>query len=134
MIPDVATRIIDKKNKDGMRRNYTYRVTSWLKAVPRRPISNPSNVAEEIIIELFEEWHPNWKYEYKLEWCVREEATHVCGAGISGCIADLSDTDQWEFTNEYVNWSKETIDERRESANNMVGLFSDLVIKGEKHD
>lgn len=51
-------------------------------------------------------------------FCVREEATHVCGAGVAGCCApvgEITDVRPME------GWSQGAIDEERATAAALVG-------------
>ena len=85
-----------------------YRVDGYLKAVPKIfvPNSDEQPWMNDMMKRLFYEWHPNWRKEYKLVPCLKEEATHVWGVGVAGCTASLTDK-RYVFTNEPINWSEE---------------------------
>jgi hypothetical protein len=136
MIPDIATKVYDTKEKNvGFDTFRSYRVSKWLKTVPLRPIDPVLTVTDEITNEIFFENHPDWNYKYKLAWCVREEATHVTASGICGIIIDLKD-ERYVFTHEYVKWDEETIEQYRNDAmTRFIGEYADhKAIYGEWHD
>ena len=54
----------------------------------------------------------NREFKYAMEWCSREEATHVSGSGVSGVIARIEDITVVGT----VNWNEEAIDKLRASA------------------
>ena len=115
-IPDVAT-----KFKKG---SSSFRVTHWLKAVPLvyKPYNGKgAEFMNDILHRLFLDAHPNWKTEYKLVYCSRDDATHVEGVGVAGCIVAVDSPDVI-FTGVYVGWDEEQIDEARKQANNYEWL------------
>jgi hypothetical protein len=115
-IPDIAT----KFKKDG----HSYRVTHWLKAVPvkfKKYTGKHAEILNDIYTKIFNEKHPNWKEEYRLEYCKRSDATHVEGVGVCGCIVAIESPDV-EFTGVYVAWDNKTIDEARARAENFEWL------------
>ena len=54
-------------------------------------------------------------------WCAKEEATHVTGAGVAGCIEKLSDI---EVTGR-VPWTEEMIQSEVEQHERLIGQYVD---------
>jgi hypothetical protein len=52
----------------------------------------------------------------KMEFCLREFATHVCGSGIAGCVAPIS---KIRVTG-MVRWSEEALAEARSHARRLA--------------
>lgn len=143
LIPDLATTIYDTTHKsifDGNPYGSAYRVSGYLKAVPKS--FTPSNKEQpwmnDMMKRLFSEWHPNWRKEYKLVPCLKEEATHVWGTGVCGCTASLTDS-RYVFHNEPIGWTPE---HRAEYINDWVKNLPNLidrmrydsqVVEGVKH-
>ena len=69
-----------------------YMVQSWLKVAP--PPQIPDD-ADDLMRELFEEMDAEAEAEgtktVRMMWCSREEATHVAGRGVGGCIAPIGE-------------------------------------------
>lgn len=111
LIPDLATSMYDTTHKSVFDKNpygSSYRVDGYLKAVPKtfQPNENEKPWMNDMMRRLFHEWHPNWRKEYKLVPCLKEEATHVWGYGVCGCTASLTDS-RYVFLNEPIGWSEE---------------------------
>ena len=54
-------------------------------------------------------------------WCSREEATHVSGYGLAGCIAPL---EKIKVTGSLAGWwSKELIEDHRKAAQALIGEY-----------
>lgn len=96
--------------------SHRYRVTGWMRLLPWE-----ANEFEKALTGALPGEHdPFWADFYsdrqilgqRLVWCRREEATHVTGAGVSGCIAPLSKI----IVTGRVPWSKEHIDQERDWA------------------
>lgn len=93
--------------------SHRYRVTGWMRAKPW-----VANDYEKALTGALEgEHNPFWIDFYseqvilgqRMVWCKREEATHVTGAGVSGCIAPLTKIKVIGR----VRWSEEDIDRER---------------------
>lgn len=120
--PDVA--ISFKKKDDGSRfpDEHSYRVTGWMKLVDPEVLKIEQrklfkhDFLSDILIDSAQ------KEDGKIMmWCTREEATHVTGSGVCGCIVPIKDI----ICDGYVKWDKETIDNARESALRNVGEYVD---------
>lgn len=142
LIPDLATSMYDTTHKsifDGNPHGSPFRVSGYLKAVPK--VFNPSNKEQpwmnDMMKRLFSEWHPNWRKEYKLLPCLKEDATHVWGTGVCGCRASLTDS-RYVFSNEPIGWTQEKRDEYiNDWVKGLPGLLDRLhdleVVEGVKH-
>lgn len=118
--PDVC--ISFKKKDDGKPHpdTHSYRVTGWMKMVEPEVLKVEQagmfkhDILNEILIDSAQ------KRDGKLMmWCTREEATHVTGYGVCGCIVPIADI----ICDGYIAWSKEQIDEARVSALDNVGEY-----------
>lgn len=142
LIPDLATTMYDTTHKsifDGNPYGSAYRVSGYLKAVPKtfRPSNKEEPWMNDMMKRLFSEWHPNWRKEYRLVPCLKEEATHVWGTGVCGCTASLTDS-RYVITNEPIGWSEEQRkkynDEWVENLPHLLDRMYDLqVVEGVKH-
>ena len=74
--------------------NHTFMVSGWLKEAPRRDTSWLDSEDGEIS----DDWMGDILYhaqqeigprKQKLVWCVRKDATHVSGKGVSGCVVPV---------------------------------------------
>lgn len=67
-------------------RGSTYRCNAWLRAAAPPPAAKGwSEVIDALLFEAaFERDGVRFRY------CLREEATHVAGSGVCGCLADIS--------------------------------------------
>ena len=69
-----------------------YRVTGWLRRrAPRKP--DPDPIVEKMLQELSEKFPRTTAGPDKvpLEFCRRDQAEYVCGAGVAGVIARVRD-------------------------------------------
>lgn len=136
-IPDLCT-TIKSKNPNYLGIIELYKVKAWYKAVPKRYEPIKDRTLNSIFKELFFEEQKNWRNEYRLIPCKREEATHVSGSGLSHRYFNLCDN-HWIFTDDYGKWSKDDVDEIK---NSFLEKLKDIkkyywqgfhVILGKKH-
>lgn len=129
--PDLCSVFYDTTRKNSYNDEFnSYRITGFYKAVPNvfKESEGEQKWMNKLNKRLFHEWQPNWYKEYRLIPCLKEEATHVCGAGVAGIIACLSD-DRFKFTNELVKWSEDSIKEANQSWNSRVELRREYSIE-----
>lgn len=103
----------------------TYRVNGWMRRKPHKidalEMAMTGALPDEyggtralLVAELFSDWkrtEPASK-EQVFEFCRPSVATHVCGSGIAGCIAPISEI----VVTGMVAWSEEQLDEAHRSA------------------
>lgn len=66
-----------------------YRVKSWLReAPPRTPSQDPDSIDALIDEILWETAHTS--NGTRFQYCVREDATHVSGSGVCGCLVPIN--------------------------------------------
>ena len=102
-----------------------YRVKAWMRrraprqdaldfavagALPGEYGGSMALTVAELVREMREE--ESTGQEMRMEFCLREFATHVCGSGIAGCVAPIS---KIRVTG-MVQWSAEALAEAREHA------------------
>ena len=123
--PDVCVGFVKKDDGSAYPDKHRYRVTGWYKMVDPEALKREESklyregrsYINDILIDTAH------KRDGKLIMhCTREEATHVGGAGVGGCIAAVKDI---IYDDHYINWPKKTIDEHRESALRNVGEYID---------
>lgn len=102
----------------------SYRVVSWMRRRQPRPEpqDEQAQFAREIIAEMIAEGRIEGPRCFgpdrvPLEWCRREEAEYVSGAGVDGTIQRVSDV----TVTGRVSWDEETIQYHRNSANKLAG-------------
>lgn len=121
--PDVCVGFVKKDDGSAYPDKHRYRVTGWYKmvdpeALKREQSGNSSR--SWISGLLIDTAH---KRDGKLIMhCTREEATHVGGAGVGGCIVAVEDI---ICDDHYINWPEDVIDRHRESALRNVGEYVD---------
>ncbi|EKY4113635.1 TPA: hypothetical protein ACGW3M_001024 [Pseudomonas aeruginosa] len=88
-----------------------YRVTGWLAEVPASA-SKPAAWMAEILEGLSgtQDMAPRYR------WCHREEATHVAGYGVAGCVVPVTSI---KVTGT-VDWSAEQLQEARAIAEQLA--------------
>jgi hypothetical protein len=103
---------------------HSYRVTGWMRRRPPRPA--PRDEQQALLREMFDQMIADGRMEgprgfgpdqVPLEFCHREEAEYVGGAGVAGTIERLSDI---TLTGR-VSWDEKTIQEERDFANRLAG-------------
>lgn len=121
MVPDVCMSFKNKDDGSPHPDKHSYRVTGWMKMVDPEALKKEqsrlykNSMLNDILIDSAQ------TRKGKLQmWCTREEATHVTGYGVCGCIVAVEDI---ECDYEYIAWSKEQIDEARVSALSHVGDY-----------
>ncbi|MEY2260523.1 hypothetical protein AB7872_08910 [Rhodanobacter denitrificans] len=63
-----------------------YRCTGWLR--PAEPPMSGQGWAKVISELLYESAYQ--RDGVRFQWCLREEATHVSGSGVCGCLAEIT--------------------------------------------
>jgi hypothetical protein len=110
------------------RRVYTethhYRVTGWMRR--RLPRPEPRDEREALTRQIIDEMLADGRLEPQrgagpdrvpLEWCHREEAEYVEGAGVGGTIQRVADV----TVTGRVSWDEKTIQEYRDHADSLAG-------------
>lgn len=112
--PDVGTLVTYQ--------GHQYRVSSWMK------VATPQPTAKELIDKgvydlnavlsaiLFDGCR-QFDGDNRLQWCTREEATHLELVGVAGAMAPIAEC----IVTGRVNWPDEQIAEEREQALGLVG-------------
>jgi len=117
--PDIAISFKKKPDVGRWPDEHSYRVTGYIKMVDPETLKTKAHKDDWISGLLIDTAH---KRDGKLLMrCTREEATHVSGTGVAGCIVAIEDI----ICGDYVNWDKETIDDARKSALRNVGEYID---------
>jgi hypothetical protein len=89
-----------------------YRVSGWIRVAPE-PEFQPGDFLNEILFESCSKIHDARDGERKrMQFCLREEATHLSLSGICGAIAPI---EQCKVTG-MVPWDQAMLEEHRESA------------------
>lgn len=89
-----------------------YRVKSWIRVAPQ-PELHPDNFLGSLLFESCQELRDARDGQRKrMQFCLREEATHLSLTGIGGAIAPI---EMCKVTG-MVNWTPEHIEEAREAA------------------
>lgn len=110
LAPDVGALFIVPSQPPGINGQSRYRLTSWLREMdPPKP---GVNWIDEILYEGQQTIQGK-----KLVHCTRNEASHVSGTGVCGCIVSI---DKIKVVGR-VPWSKELIAEERRRALLSVG-------------
>jgi len=121
--PDVCVGFVKKDDGSAYPDKNRYRVTGWYKMVDPEALKREQaklykdgrSFLNDILIDA------SHQRDGKLIMhCTREEATHVGGAGVGGCIAAIEDI---ICDNHYINWTQEAIDSQRKSALRNVGEY-----------
>ncbi|WP_052223772.1 hypothetical protein [Comamonas testosteroni] len=90
----------------------TYRVTAWLRAAPQ-PTLNPDDFIGHILFEACQEIPDASDGKKKrMQFCLRDEATHLSLKGIAGAIAPI---ELCKVTG-MVDWPTDQIEKGREKA------------------
>jgi hypothetical protein len=111
LAPDVGALVEYGKDSFGKEPAH-YRVDGWLRAAPT-PKFEPHDFIGKILFEScreFGEKHDGTKV--RMQFCLREEATHLSLAGICGAIAPI---ELCKVTG-MVDWAPKMLAEERESA------------------
>jgi hypothetical protein len=94
----------------------TWRVCSWLREAPPPPppVTDEEKLADELIREVIaeEDAKRTTPRAPKMQWCTREEATHVSLYSICGTIAPIEECTVIGT----VDWSPEQIEQERQRA------------------
>lgn len=103
---------------------HSYRVTGWMRRRPPRP--EPRDEREALTRQIIDEMLADGRLEPQrgagpdgvpLEWCHREDAEYVEGAGVGGIIQRVADV----TVTGRVSWDEKTIQEYRDLANSLAG-------------
>jgi hypothetical protein len=103
--------------------DHFYRVTGWVRLVKHEPLPTNTpdtevNLANETVNEFMEKSGAFGRL--REQWCLPEEATHVTGSGIAGCIVRI-ELVHWE--GKIVNWSPEQLEADTQRAKKMAGRW-----------
>jgi hypothetical protein len=92
-----------------------WRVKGWMRVAPE-PKLDPDDSFGQILFESCREFDTkNGNGKQKMQWCLREEATHVTLTGLCGCIAPI---EKCKVVGR-VDWTEQRIDEDRARANQL---------------
>jgi len=112
-IPEICDKITYNNSK--------YRVDGYLQQYD--PIAEMEadpdccKITYDIVSKMIQKEKESGQYRERYRWCKKEDATHVTGSGICGCIAPI---DEVEITGK-VEWSEESIQGEIERHNRMIG-------------
>ena len=109
LAPDVGAIVEYGTNSFGTEPG-RYRVSGWLRVAP--PPAHPGSILYEACQQLRDARDGQRK---RMQFCLREEATHLSLSGICGAIAPL---EMCEVTG-MVDWPQAHLEEARESARRM---------------
>lgn len=113
LAPDVGTLVeygLDSFGKSPQR----WRVTSWMREA-RTPEKNLHQAFAEILFDASQEIDNGNGGKSRFEWCLRNEASHLSLAGISGAIAPIEHCKVIGI----VAWSNECMEDARNFANRL---------------
>lgn len=114
LAPDVGSLVEYGTNSFGTEPG-RYRVSGWLRAAPP-PNLHPDDFIGSILYEACQELRDARDGQRKrMQFCLREEATHLSLSGICGAIAPI---EMCKVTG-MVDWKPEHLEEERESARRM---------------
>jgi len=122
--PDVCVGFVKKDDGSKYPDKNRYRVTGWYKLVDPEALKREQEklykpgiggMLNGIIID-----SSHKKNGKLIMHCTREEATHVAGAGVGGCIVAVKDI---IYDDHYIDWPEEIIDEHRKRALRNVGEY-----------
>lgn len=123
-VPEIGDTFKLSREAQWPTRDHSWRVTGYIKLVePEAHKSNEASKYDEIgamlnniLIDSAQ------KQDGKLMmWCAKEEATHVTGTGVAGCIEKISDI---EVTGR-VSWSEDMIQNAVRQHERMIGEYVD---------
>ena len=107
--PDIGTIFIIPERRPGVNGTHRYRVDAWLKTVD---IPESDHWMDKILFEA------SYQREGKrFVFCTREDATHICGSGVSGCMEAIENI---KIVGK-VNWTKKIMADQREHAMWLIG-------------
>jgi hypothetical protein len=99
-----------------------YRVDGWLRAAPT-PKFEPHDFIGKILFESCREFGENRDgTKVRMQWCLREEATHLSLSGICGAMARIEDCKVTGM----VDWTPKMLEEARESAR-LLGSSHEMI-------
>lgn len=99
-----------------------YRVDGWLRAAPT-PKFEPHDFIGKILFESCREFGEGRDgTRVRMQWCLREEATHLSLSGICGAMARIEDCKVTGM----VDWPPKMLDEARESAR-LLGASHEMI-------
>lgn len=114
LAPDVGALVeygLDSFGKEPAR----YRVKSWMRVAPAPQIAEDDWLGEILFEACQQVETKTGAGKQRMQWCLREEATHVSLTGICGAIAPI---EACKVTG-MVPWPKAQLDEARNSANRL---------------
>jgi hypothetical protein len=114
LAPDVGTLV--EYGKDGFDKGPgRYRVSAWIRVAPT-PTFEPDDFLGEILFEACQKLTDKRDGQKKrMQFCTREEATHLSLTGICGAIAPI---ELCKVTG-MVEWEQAFLEGQRESARNL---------------
>lgn len=120
-IPDVGdtfTHTVTFRNAPGYSETNHYRVDGWLRRRPARQ-PNPDPRVEEMLQRLSEKFprRTAGPDDVPLEFCRRDQAEYVCGAGIAGVIVRVRDV----VVDGHVDFPGESREDARRHAEVLAG-------------
>jgi hypothetical protein len=116
LAPDVGTLVEYGKDSFGKEPGH-YRVDAWLRAAPT-PEFEPHDFIGKILFESCQELDDERDGQKKrMQFCLRDEATHLSLSGICGAIAPI---EMCKVTG-VVDWPPKHLAEARESARLLGG-------------
>lgn len=114
LAPDVGT-IVEYGQNSFRTEPARYRVSSWMRAAPA-PNLDPDDFIGQILFESCREFDTKSDQgRRRMQFCLREEATHVSLTGICGAIAPI---DQCKVVG-MVEWTEALLAEERDHANRL---------------
>jgi len=112
-IGDIIQRKVDEEREMGFDRKW--RVTGWLKAVPLEALLT-GDFLKDVLLETASRAE---EIGMVMVWCTRQEATHVSGSGVAGCLLHISEV---EVVGR-VNWTEDQIESERHSHMRIIGEY-----------
>lgn len=114
LAPDVGT-IVEYGLNSFKTAPARYRVSSWMRPAPE-PKLDPNDFLGEILFESCREFDTkDGKGNRRMQFCLREEATHLSLSGICGAIAPI---ELCRVVGK-VEWTAELLDDLRHTANRL---------------
>lgn len=119
-VPEIGDTFKLSRDAEWPTRDHSWRVTGYMKLVTPETMKRDENSLGDMLNNVLID-SAQKKDGKIMMWCAKEEATHVTGAGVAGCMEKLSDI---EITGR-VSWSEEMIQDAVRQHERMIGQYVD---------
>lgn len=114
MTPEICDRILynDRKYRvDGYVREY-----DPIAEMPE-PQDEMDRITQDVVVKMINKEKEEGTYRTRYIWCEKEDATHVTGSGVAGCLAPISEV---KIIGK-VEWSEEAVQHQIDSHRRLIG-------------